>query len=96
MKKIALIGSTGSIGKQVIEVAKRYPDKFEICALVASSDEHTLKEQVKELNPAFSTLASKDCKKASEAACLPEADIVFNAAGGFAAMEYSLKALEAG
>ncbi|MDE6441175.1 MAG: 1-deoxy-D-xylulose-5-phosphate reductoisomerase [Clostridia bacterium] len=96
MKKIALIGSTGSIGKQVIEVVKRYPDEFEISALVASRNEKTFLEQVEELKPKYSALASKDKQKALDAACLPDADIVFNAAGGFEGLEYSLTALNAG
>jgi len=32
MKKIALLGSTGSIGKQVLEVVDRYPEKFKIAS----------------------------------------------------------------
>lgn len=96
MKKIALIGSTGSIGKQVIEVVKRYPDKFELCALVAFSDKKTLLKQVEELKPKYFALALLDSQKALSMACLPEADLIFNAAGGFAGLEYSLKALEAG
>ena len=35
MKKITLIGSTGSIGRQVIETVKRNPDRFSIAAIVA-------------------------------------------------------------
>ena len=35
-KKIALIGSTGSIGRQVINVALRYPERFEIVAMAAN------------------------------------------------------------
>lgn len=96
MKNIALIGSTGSIGKQVIEVVKRYPGKFRLCALVAFSDSKTLESQVEELKPKYSALASTESQKALNAASLSEADIVFNAAGGFAGLEYSLKALEAG
>ena len=38
MKKIALIGSTGSIGRQAVEVALRYPDRFRIVALAANTD----------------------------------------------------------
>jgi len=31
MKKIVLLGSTGSVGKNVLNVARLYPDKFKIC-----------------------------------------------------------------
>ena len=37
-KKIALIGSTGSIGRQVINVALRYPERFEIVAMAANTE----------------------------------------------------------
>ena len=42
MKKIALIGSTGSIGRQAVEVALRYPDRFRIVALAANTDARRL------------------------------------------------------
>ena len=37
MKKIALIGSTGSIGRQAISVAERYPGRFRIVAMAANA-----------------------------------------------------------
>ena len=45
MKKIALIGSTGSIGRQAVEVALRYPDRFRIVALAANTDAGRQAEQ---------------------------------------------------
>ena len=94
MKKISLIGSTGSIGRQVIEIVRRNPDKFKIVALVANSDEKELERQRAEFVPRFSALASKE--DALPAADFADADIIFNAAGGFAGLQYSLKAVEAG
>lgn len=95
MKKISLIGSTGSIGRQVIDVVRRNPDKFEIVALVAFSDEKTLKSQAELLKPKYAHLASREKEKALSAAEYDGADIIFNAAGGFAGLEYSLRAIEA-
>ena len=94
MKKISLIGSTGSIDRQVIEIVKRNPDKFKIVAIVANSNEELFERQKAELSPAFSALASNE--DALPAASLPDADIIFNAAGGFAGLEYSLAAINAG
>ena len=51
MKKIALIGSTGSIGRQAVEVALRYPDRFRIVALAANTDARRLAEQAARLQP---------------------------------------------
>ena len=40
--KIALIGCTGSIGRQVLDVVRAYPEKFEISALVCGKNERQL------------------------------------------------------
>ena len=90
MKKIALIGSTGSIGRQVIEVCRRHPDEFKIVALVAGRESQTFSRQVCELNPVYYGVNDSSLAK------IDEADIVFNAAGGFAGLKYSLAAIEAG
>ena len=95
MKKISLIGSTGSIGRQVVEIVRRYPDKFKIVALVANRESEEFERQKAALSPEFFALASKD-ESALRAADLPDADIVFNAADGFAGLKYSLRAVEAG
>lgn len=96
MKKISLIGSTGSIGKQLIEIVKRNPDKFRIVALVAGSQSEEFERQKKELAPEISALASVDEQAALACAEYADADIIFNAAGGFAGLAYSLKAVQAG
>lgn len=96
MKKISLIGSTGSIGRQLVEIVKRNPDRFKIVALVANGQSEEFERQKRELVPEFSALASVDKAKALGAAEYAEADIIFNAAGGFAGLEYSLKAVSAG
>ena len=52
MISITLIGSTGSIGRQVANVVRRYPEKYRFYALVANTDAETLFSQVKEFGPA--------------------------------------------
>lgn len=94
MKKISLIGSTGSIGRQVIEIVKRNPDRFKIVALVANRESEEFERQKRELAPEFSATACKE--DALPAADFADADIIFNAAGGFAGLAYSLKAVQAG
>ena len=96
MKKISLIGSTGSIGRQVINVALRHPDEYEIVALVGGTNEELFESQVSLLKPKFHALASKDRERALNAADCEKADIVFNAASGFAGLQYSLRAVQAG
>lgn len=96
MKKIALIGSTGSVGRQVLKVIARHPDKFKTVALVANRPSEEFESQIKAFSPEFSALASADRRSALSAASYPAADIVFNAAGGFAGLEYSLAAVKSG
>ncbi len=55
MKKIALIGSTGSIGTQVLNVVRANPDKFSIISLSAGKNAKLFNEQVKEFCPKVAT-----------------------------------------
>lgn len=50
-KKIALLGSTGSIGTQTLEVVSAYPEKFEVIVLTANSNATLLIEQAKKFKP---------------------------------------------
>ncbi len=74
---------------------RRNRDKFRITALVCNSPSDEFKRQVEEFKPEFYAAASKDAN-AIHAAELDDADIIFNAAGGFAGVSYSLKAVECG
>lgn len=51
MKKISILGSTGSIGKQALEVVKALKDKIEVYALSAGSNIAVLREQIAEFHP---------------------------------------------
>lgn len=51
MKKICILGSTGSIGKQTLEVVRQNPDDFEVLGLTCSTNISLLFEQVKEFRP---------------------------------------------
>ena len=47
MQKVALLGSTGSVGKSSLEVIEKNKDKYEIACLVAFSNEDLIKAQAK-------------------------------------------------
>lgn len=64
MKKIALIGSTGSIGRQVVNVALRYPERFQIVAMAANSNAPLFSEQIARLRPAFAVLRQESAARA--------------------------------
>ncbi|MFH0828150.1 MAG: 1-deoxy-D-xylulose-5-phosphate reductoisomerase, partial [Candidatus Omnitrophota bacterium] len=51
MKRIAVLGSTGSIGRNTLEVARKFPDKFRITALSAHSNIELLSAQAREFKP---------------------------------------------
>lgn len=53
MKKISILGSTGSIGTQALEVIKENKDKFELIAISANSSVDVLFNQINEFNPKY-------------------------------------------
>lgn len=53
MKRLAVLGSTGSIGRQVLDVVRRYPDRFSVVALTANRNAALLEAQAAEFHPAF-------------------------------------------
>jgi 1-deoxy-D-xylulose-5-phosphate reductoisomerase len=53
MKKISILGSTGSIGKQTLDVVRQHSDKFEIVAISANSSVELLLTQIKEFKPKY-------------------------------------------
>ncbi|WP_090553274.1 1-deoxy-D-xylulose-5-phosphate reductoisomerase [Natronincola ferrireducens] len=51
MKKISVLGSTGSIGKQTLEIVREHPDKFEIVGLAVMKSIDDLEAQINEFKP---------------------------------------------
>ncbi|HLZ60691.1 MAG TPA: 1-deoxy-D-xylulose-5-phosphate reductoisomerase [Ktedonosporobacter sp.] len=54
-RRIALLGSTGSVGRQTLDVVRRFPDHFRIVALAARSNVTLLAQQAQEFQPALVT-----------------------------------------
>ncbi len=52
-QRLAILGSTGSIGTQALEIVRQHPDKFEIVALTANTNVDLLIGQINEFNPQF-------------------------------------------
>lgn len=59
MKNISLLGSTGSIGKQAIEVALANPDKMKIKTIVAHKSDEILEQQIEICNPDIAVLTDE-------------------------------------
>ncbi len=56
MKKISLLGSTGSIGVNTLDVVARYPEKFQICALSAGSNVEIFASQIRKFKPKLAAI----------------------------------------
>jgi 1-deoxy-D-xylulose-5-phosphate reductoisomerase len=92
-KKIVILGSTGSIGRQALDVIAAHPDRLAVVGLTAGSDESALAAQ-SATHPGALTGIGEDAAVAM--ARTPEADIVLNAIVGAAGLKASIAALEAG
>ena len=57
MKRIAILGSTGSVGVQALDVVAHHPDRFEVVGLAAGRNARRLAEQVRAFRPRFVTLS---------------------------------------
>lgn len=62
-KQISIIGSTGSIGTQALEVIEKIQDKFEILALSAGSNTELLRKQIIKFKPKIVCVRAEDSKK---------------------------------
>ena len=112
MKKIAILGSTGSIGTQALEVVRK--NGYTVTSLAAGSNVKLLEEQVREFSPetvaVFNESAAKDLKirikdtntrviSGKKGVCETAAgdcDTVLNAIVGIAGLEPTLAAIDAG
>lgn len=61
MKQIAILGSTGSIGTQTLDVVRQHPTEFGVYALTAHRSVELLIEQALEFNPAVVCIADESC-----------------------------------
>lgn len=59
-KKLAILGSTGSIGRQALEIVKAHPDRLEVEVLCAKDNDELLIMQAKEFNPNVVVIANKE------------------------------------
>src|SRR5438105_8425749 len=112
MTTLALVGSTGSIGTQAVDVVRADPERYRVVALAASTSIDLLAAQAHELRPERVAIADADLAPKLEelvpagvavwagpdalAAVAADADVVLNAVVGFAGLPVTLAALEAG
>ena len=102
-RKISIIGSTGSIGTQALEVIEKLQDKFEIIALAGGKNTKLLEEQAKKFKPKFIYAAQpievtgvKTLSSLNEIAENKDNDIILVACSGKIGLKPTLKAIENG
>lgn len=66
MKKIVILGSTGSIGTNTLDVIGRFPDRFQVVGLTARSNNVKLEEQIRRFKPKVVSLADEKAALALE------------------------------
>ena len=92
-RKVVILGSTGSIGRQALEVIDTHPDLLEVVGLVAGSNEEELAQQSASRGNVTTGLGED---AAIELATSEEADVILNAIVGAAGLRASIATLEAG
>jgi 1-deoxy-D-xylulose-5-phosphate reductoisomerase len=109
-RRLTILGSTGSVGRQALDVVRAYPDRFEVVGLSASQNADVLAHQAAEFEPKFVALESAQppssagfdaCEiltgpGSAERLAAQPADVVLNAIVGFAGLAASVRALESG
>ncbi|HEX7401525.1 MAG TPA: 1-deoxy-D-xylulose-5-phosphate reductoisomerase [candidate division Zixibacteria bacterium] len=112
MKNVVVLGSTGSIGRNALEVLSHFPDQFTLWGISANSNVNLLEEQIRQFKPRLAVVADEksfpsfprnyDTEIFSGLAGLkklctaPEVDLVINALVGSVGLIPSLDALESG
>lgn len=85
MKRIAILGSTGSIGRSTLSVAESYPDRFQIVALAAGGNIESALEQAQRWHPRVISMASESdadtLRSRLKKEGLSEIEVVHGAAG---------------
>jgi 1-deoxy-D-xylulose-5-phosphate reductoisomerase len=95
---VVVLGSTGSVGTQALDVIARHPDDYRVVALAAGSNTELLAEQARAFGvPADLARSCLDTPQTlAELAAHPDADVVLNAVVGFAGLPATIGALVAG
>jgi 1-deoxy-D-xylulose-5-phosphate reductoisomerase len=109
--RVAVLGSTGSIGESTLRVVERHPERFQITVLAANRSVGPLEAQAERHSPARIVVADEEawgrCRDNGtewvggrdallEVVARDDVDVVVNALVGFAGLEPSLRTLEAG
>ena len=101
-RKISILGSTGSIGRQALEVIEKLQDKFEIIALTGGNNVELLNRQIEKFKPKYAYCSNPDELSGAKYASLDEIcsdrenDIILVAVSGKIGLRPTLKDIENG
>src|SRR3954469_3828929 len=93
MREVVVLGSTGSVGTQALDIVRANPDRFRVVGLTAGGgNPELLERQGSEFGPAYSGLREGPSPEAAGRPC----DVVLNAITGAVGLRPTLAALDAG
>src|SRR5207249_12068428 len=102
LRRLALLGATGSIGRQVCDLVERHPDRFALHAVIAGTDAAALEAVARRHPEAHALLAnpgrtdaSRAARAIDEAVSDPDVDLLVAAAARATALAPTLAALDA-
>ena len=107
MKGLVVLGSTGSVGVQTLDIARVFPEEFRVVGLAARRSFSSLKAQVEEFQPKYVSFEGTDEERAElsmngrvgcsmeEMVAFPDVDLVVSATVGDAALSPTVAAIEA-
>ena len=104
MRRIVVLGSTGSIGRQTLDIVRAFPDEFDVVALAAGNNTELLLEQIAEFQPRYIWCNTPPTPlpdgvammTMEDMAVLPEVDQVMVALMGAVGLSPTLGALKSG
>src|SRR4030042_789589 len=103
MIRLAILGCTGSIGQQALDIVRSFPEQFQVIGLAGGKNSGPLVEQVNQFKPklVYSTVKITSPKKTTatsmeEMVSCPEIDLVVIATTGKAGLAPALAAIRAG
>ena len=107
MKGLVVLGSTGSVGVQTLDIARAFPQEFHVVGLAARRSFSSLKAQIEEFQPKYVSFEGTDEERAElstngrvgcsmeEMVAFPDVDLVVSATVGDAALSPTVAAIEA-
>ncbi len=103
-KRIAILGSTGSVGSQTLDVIRQFPDEFEVVGLSAGENVEKLGEQIAEFGPRYFSCIDETVKglrgadriAMTDLATHEDVDFVMHATAGMEGLPCAVASLSAG